>query len=190
MADFEDELEEEFDDEFDDEWEDEWEDYEAEDEEFFTGPLYVPAETSINFEQSAIIASFAMVFFACYLIYTSVLGEVYDVQFLGKHWSVKKELGLVTEAQKKVEILGIGKYNTENDSSGFDFAILNGGTKNGLTEGMIYYLYEPDKDDFYDEFMWGLSASDVWMEKYNKEYFVKELIECMEKDGYKVTKEE
>ncbi len=150
MADFEDELEEELDEDFDDEFEDEWEDYEADEEDFFTGPQYVPAETSINFEQFAIIAAFAMIFFACYLIYTSVLGEAYDVQFMGDHWSEKMKKGQITEAQPVVEILGIGKYHPESDASDFDFLILNAGTNNGLSEGMIFYLVRPDIDDEFD----------------------------------------
>ncbi|MCD4657786.1 MAG: hypothetical protein K8S87_09615 [Planctomycetes bacterium] len=142
MVEFEDELEEEFDEEFDDEFEEDWEEFEPEAEEFFTGPLYIPTESSVNFEHYTLIGAIVVMIIASYLLYTKVLVGVYDSGFGGETYDEKVANFDYQQAKEKVEILGFGKYNPEpeNEKEPFDYAVLDAGTNQGISAGMIFYF--------------------------------------------------
>ncbi len=141
MVEFEDELEEEFDEEFDDEFEEDWEEFEPEAEEFFTGPLYIPTESSVNFELYSLLGAIVVMIIASYMLYTNVLVGVYDSGFGGGSYDEKVANYDYQQAKGKVEILGFGKYNPENDKEPFDYAVLDAGSKQGISAGMIYYFH-------------------------------------------------
>lgn len=144
MVEFEDELEEEFDEEFDDEFEDDWEEFEPEPEEFFTGPLYIPTQSSVNFELYSLFGSIVAMAVASFLLYTQVLVGVYDAGFGSASLDEQIANFDYQQAQGKVEIVGFGKYNNEDKEGNYDYAVLDAGSKQGLVPGMIYYFKPAD----------------------------------------------
>ena len=151
---FEDEEEEyEDDDEFEDDFEDEFAD-DFEDDEFASfGPVYIQGETSIGFDAYAMGASTLVVLLALFMMYTMVLGPVYDgltptpgTQYDGLGRRVVGTDGpeAISFAPAGVEILGVGRYDASDVDGDYDYCVLNAGLNQGIGIGLIYALNDPD----------------------------------------------